>query len=109
MAELAAKWLELPRELVPLIVRVGVLVNPANALTTRSKLRDVEPAARAIGLQTQVLHASTNAEIDAAFAWFARERTYTGRILKGAKPGDLCQSCSRALVINLRTAKARWT
>jgi putative tryptophan/tyrosine transport system substrate-binding protein len=51
-----------------------VLVNPANATTTESTLRDVEPAARAIGLQIQVLNASTSREIDAAFATFVRER-----------------------------------
>jgi putative tryptophan/tyrosine transport system substrate-binding protein len=73
-AELAAKRLDLLRELVPGAARVGVLVNPANATTTESTLRDVEPAARAIGLQIQVLNASTSREIDAAFATFVRER-----------------------------------
>jgi putative tryptophan/tyrosine transport system substrate-binding protein len=37
-------------------------------------LRDVEPAARAIGVQIQVLNANTNRDIDAAFATFERER-----------------------------------
>jgi putative tryptophan/tyrosine transport system substrate-binding protein len=73
-AELAAKRLDLLRELVPGAARVGVLVNPVNATTTESTLRDVEPAARAIGLQIQVLNASTSREIDAAFATFVRER-----------------------------------
>jgi ABC-type uncharacterized transport system substrate-binding protein len=73
-AELAAKRLDLLRELVPGAARVGVLVNPGNATTTESTLRDVEPAARAIGLQIQVLNASTSREIDAAFATFVRER-----------------------------------
>jgi ABC-type uncharacterized transport system substrate-binding protein len=73
-AELAAKRLDLLRELVPGAARVGVLVNPVNATTTESTLRDVEPAARAIGLQIQVLNASTGREIDAAFATFVRER-----------------------------------
>ncbi len=73
-AELAAKRLDLLRELVPGAARVVVLVNPANATTTESTLRDVEPAARAIGLQIQVLNASTSREIDAAFATFVRER-----------------------------------
>jgi ABC-type uncharacterized transport system substrate-binding protein len=71
---LAAKRLDLLRELVPGAARVGVLVNPVNATTTESTLRDVEPAARAIGLQIQVLNASTSREIDAAFATFVRER-----------------------------------
>ena len=51
-----------------------MLVNPANAATTETTLRDVEAAARAMGLQIQVLNASTSREIDAAFATFVRER-----------------------------------
>jgi putative tryptophan/tyrosine transport system substrate-binding protein len=66
--ELAAKRLELLRELVPGAARVAVLVNPANATQTASALRGVKPAARAMGLQFQVLNASTIREIDAAFA-----------------------------------------
>ena len=62
--ELAAKRLELLRELVPAANRVAVLVNPANAPIAETTLRDVEPAARAIGLQIQVLNASTSREID---------------------------------------------
>jgi len=73
-AELAAKRLELLRELVPAATRVVVLVNPANATNTETTLRDVEPAARSMGLQIQVLNASTSREIDAAFATIARER-----------------------------------
>jgi len=72
--ELAAKRLELLRELLPRSTRVAVLVNPADATTADSTLKDVEPAARAIGLQIQVLDARTGAEIDAAFATIARER-----------------------------------
>ena len=74
MAELAAKRLELLRELVPAATRVAVLVNPANAANAETTLRDVEAAARAMGLQIQVLNASTSREIDAAFATFVRER-----------------------------------
>ena len=66
--ELAAKRLELLRELVPGAARVAVLVNPANATQAESTLRDVEPAARAVGLQIQVLNAGTGREIDSAFA-----------------------------------------
>src|SRR5262245_36309305 len=73
-AELTAKRLLLLRELVPAAERVAVLVNPGNVATTEIILRDVEPAARTIGLHTQVFNASTSGEIDAAFAAFARER-----------------------------------
>jgi putative ABC transport system substrate-binding protein len=73
-AELVAKRLELLRELVPAATRVAVLVNPINAAITETTLRDVEPAARAIGMQIQVRRASSSREIDAAFATFVRER-----------------------------------
>jgi ABC-type uncharacterized transport system substrate-binding protein len=73
-AELAAKRLELLREIVPGATRVGVLVNPANAANTEATLRDVEGAARAMGLQIRIINASSNREIDAAFASFVHER-----------------------------------
>ena len=73
-SELTAKRLELLRQLVPGAVRVVVLVNPASATNTETTLRDIEPAARAIGLQIQVLNANTSGEIDAAFATFVRDR-----------------------------------
>ena len=72
--EVAAKRLGLLHELVPKAVRVAVLVNPANAITTESTLQNVQEAARVIGLQIQVVNASTNREIDAAFATLTRER-----------------------------------
>jgi putative ABC transport system substrate-binding protein len=72
--ELTAKRLELLREMVPQAPRIAVLVNPANAVTTETTLRDVQSAARAMGLQIQVLNASTSREIDASFATFEHER-----------------------------------
>jgi putative tryptophan/tyrosine transport system substrate-binding protein len=72
--ELTAKRLEFLRELVPAATRVAVLVNPANATSTDTTLKDLEPAARAMGLQIQVLNASTSGEINATFATFVRER-----------------------------------
>ena len=65
--ELAAKRLELLRQLMPAATRVAVLVNPAFATLTEITLRDVEAAARAMRLQIQVLNADTSREIDAAF------------------------------------------
>jgi putative tryptophan/tyrosine transport system substrate-binding protein len=71
--EVVGKRMTLLHELVPKAVRVAVLVNPANP-ATETTLREVQKAARAIGLQTHVLNASTSGEIDAAFAALARER-----------------------------------
>jgi putative ABC transport system substrate-binding protein len=72
--EVVAKRLALLHELVPKAVRVAVLVNPASATEAEATLRDVQKAARIIGLQIQVLEASTIDEINAAFATFVRER-----------------------------------
>jgi ABC-type uncharacterized transport system substrate-binding protein len=164
-AELVAKRLELLRELVPAATRIAVLVNPADTANTEPTLRDAQAAARAMGLETQIVHASTSREIDAAFATLERERVhaffvggtpffnirrvqfvqlaarlgipatypgreyaevgglmsyganiaeayrqvglYAGRILNGAKPGELpvVQSSKFELVINHQTAR----
>jgi putative ABC transport system substrate-binding protein len=72
--ELAAKRLELLRELVPAATRAAILVNPANAFAIEAQLSDVQSAARAMGLQIKILRASTSREIDAAFAPFVSER-----------------------------------
>jgi putative tryptophan/tyrosine transport system substrate-binding protein len=73
-SEYNAKRLALLHELVPKAVRIAVLVNPANVPATESTLRDIPEAARAMGLQIQVLNASTRNEIDAAFATLVRDR-----------------------------------
>jgi ABC-type uncharacterized transport system substrate-binding protein len=73
--EVTAKRLEILREMVPTATRVAVLVNPANAANAETTLKEVEAAARTIGLKIQVLNASTSREIDAAFATLGRERS----------------------------------
>ncbi len=73
-AELAAKRLELLRELVPASKRVAVLLNPAEPTIAAANLRDVEAAANAVAVQIRVFNASTIAEIDTAFAALASER-----------------------------------
>jgi putative tryptophan/tyrosine transport system substrate-binding protein len=70
--EVVAKRLALLHELVPNAVRVAMLFNPAN--DNDFNLREVQEAARVIGLQIQVLNATTIGEIDAAFATFEHER-----------------------------------
>ena len=74
-AETVAKRLGLFRDMVPKAVRIAVLVDPANVPPTEATLRDMPEAARALGLQIQVLKASTSPrEIEAAFAALVRDR-----------------------------------
>jgi putative tryptophan/tyrosine transport system substrate-binding protein len=72
--EVNAKRLGLLHELVPKAVRVAVLINPANVTSSEITLRDVQEAARTLGLQIQILNATTIGEIDAVFATFAHDR-----------------------------------
>jgi putative tryptophan/tyrosine transport system substrate-binding protein len=72
--ELVAKRLGLLHELLPKAVRIAVLVNPSLGVSTETTLRDVQEAARVIGLQIHVLNASTSREIEAAFGTFVRKR-----------------------------------
>jgi putative tryptophan/tyrosine transport system substrate-binding protein len=73
-AEIVAKRLGLLHDLVPKAVRIAVLLNPANAPVAEVTLGEIPEAARARGLQIQVLNASTSREIEAAFATIARDR-----------------------------------
>ena len=72
--EVTAKRLGLLHDLVPKSVRIAVLVNPANAPIAETTLRDIPEAARAFGLQIHIVNASTNREIEAAFAALVREQ-----------------------------------
>jgi putative ABC transport system substrate-binding protein len=99
--ELSAKRLGLLRELVPGAARVAVLVNPTNASATEFTVRDVEPAARALGLQIYVLSASTSREIDAAFSTLVRERPDALFV-----SSDTFFSSRRVQLVNLATRHA---
>jgi ABC-type uncharacterized transport system substrate-binding protein len=72
--EAVAKRLRLLHELVPKAARIAVLVNPANASAAETTVREAQKAALTMGLQIQILNATTVGEIDAAFAILARER-----------------------------------
>jgi putative tryptophan/tyrosine transport system substrate-binding protein len=74
-AEVVSKRLELLRELVPRIGRLAVLVNPSNATISETTVREVEVAARGMGVQVQVFNAGSSREIDDAFANLVRERS----------------------------------
>jgi putative ABC transport system substrate-binding protein len=99
--ELAAKRLELLRELVPAATRVALLVNPAYVVNAETTVREVETAARAMGLRIQVLNASTSREINAAFATLVRERP--DALFVG---GDPFFQVRRAQLVNLASRHA---
>jgi ABC-type uncharacterized transport system substrate-binding protein len=66
-----AKRLGFLHQLVPAAAQIAVMVNP-NSPEVDSQLSDVQTAARALGKQLHILRASTEAEIDTAFATLAR-------------------------------------
>jgi len=164
--EIGPKRLELAHQLIPAATSVAFLVNPSDPSRAGTLTRDAQAAAIPLGLKVHVLPAFTDAEIDAAFAGFARLKAgalvvgadalfnsksqllaelslrygvpaiyqynefadagglisyggsikesyrwagiYTGRILKGERPGDLPvqQTSTVELIVNLKTAKA---
>jgi putative tryptophan/tyrosine transport system substrate-binding protein len=73
-SEVMAKRLGLLHDLVPKAVRIAVLINPANAPSAETTLRETSEAAHGLGLQIQILNASTSREIEVAFATLVRER-----------------------------------
>jgi putative ABC transport system substrate-binding protein len=163
-AELEPKRLELLHDLVPKATTIGALVNQTNPIA-ETQSRDLQAAARALGLKLQILNASTERDFDTVFArlvelqasglvigtdglfisqsehlaaltmrhvvpaifqfrtfaeagglmsyggsladMYRQSGIYTGRILKGEKPGDLpVQQVTRVeLIINLKSAK----
>ena len=101
-----AKRLELLRELVPAATRIAVLVNPAGP-GFEITLRDVEPAARAMGLQIQALNASTSSEINAAFATFVHERPdalFVGTAVFTSRRTQMVQLAARHMVPGISRA-----
>ena len=72
--ELVAKRLQLLRELVPATSHLAVLIDPSSPTTVETTLRELKPAARAMGLEIRVFNASSSQEINAAFATFIGER-----------------------------------
>ena len=99
--ELLSKRLELLRELLPAATRLAVLVNPANAAVTEMRLKGVEAAARAMGLQIQVFDAGSSREIAVAFANIARDRPDALFILD-----DPLFSLRRVQLVNLASRHA---
>jgi putative ABC transport system substrate-binding protein len=74
VSEIVTKRLRLLRDLLPNAVRIAVLVDPGNAAITKTTVREVQKAAPVLGLQTQIINATTVGEINEVFATFERER-----------------------------------
>jgi len=81
--ELAAKRLELLRELVPKATIIAMLVNPKNP-NAATNMREGRTAAETVGQQLVVLNASTEREIDTAFATLVQQQI--GALLVGSDP-----------------------
>ena len=81
--ELTAKRLELLSEMVPRVGVIALLMNPNNA-TAERVIRDVQEAARTKGLQLHILKASSESEIDTAFASLVQ--LHAGALVVGADP-----------------------
>jgi putative tryptophan/tyrosine transport system substrate-binding protein len=80
-ARLGAKRLALLHELVPSAATIAILLNPTNP-DSEDEAKDVQEAARTLGVQILVLNASTENEIDAAFTKVVEQRT--GALMLGA-------------------------
>src|SRR5215472_16561583 len=82
--ELVAKRLQLLHELVPAATIIGALVNPTNPVVTEPATRDLQAAARTLGLTLHVLHASSEQEMDTAFMSLVQLRA--GALVIGPDP-----------------------
>jgi putative tryptophan/tyrosine transport system substrate-binding protein len=72
--EVIEKRLELLHETVPAATLMALLVNPASPSQTESTLKDAQAAARRLGLQLHILHASSESDFDLLFADLEQQR-----------------------------------
>jgi ABC-type uncharacterized transport system substrate-binding protein len=82
--ELGPKRLELLHELVPTATVMAALVNPSDPIRAETISRDLQTAARALGLQLEVLYAGSDREFDAVFTSLAR--LHAGGLVIGGEP-----------------------
>ena len=95
------KRLELLRELLPSATLIAVLVNPDSPSIAEHFSRDLQEAARTLGLQVHVLHASTEGEFEPAFARLMQLRA--GGLVIGTD-GFLVSRSERLAALTLRHA-----
>jgi putative tryptophan/tyrosine transport system substrate-binding protein len=82
--ETGAKQMELLHELVPAATLIALLVNPANPVLADTLSRDLQTAARAMRQQILVVSASTESDVDAAFATLVEQKV--GALVVGNDP-----------------------
>jgi putative ABC transport system substrate-binding protein len=73
-AELVQKEMEMLHQMVPTATVIAALVNPTNPALAEPATKDVQAAARTLGLQAHVIQASSERDIDTAFATLVRLR-----------------------------------
>ena len=73
--EVGQKWLQLLHDIVPTANTFALLINPTSRVLAEAQSQDLGEAARTLGLQLQVLRASTDSELNGAFATFAQSRS----------------------------------
>jgi putative tryptophan/tyrosine transport system substrate-binding protein len=83
--ELGQKQLELLHEVVPAATIMALLVNPANPAVAETQLKDLQTAARALGLKLHVLYASTERDFGSVFATMVQLRA-GGLVIGAADP-----------------------
>jgi putative ABC transport system substrate-binding protein len=81
---MAPKRLQLLHELVPTASVIALLVNPANPTTAETNTKELQAAARALGLELHVLNASTDRDFDGVFAKLIQLRA--GGLVIGQDP-----------------------
>jgi ABC-type uncharacterized transport system substrate-binding protein len=72
--EVGTKWLQLLHEMVPTATTFALLINPTSPALAEIQSRDLQTAARTLGLQIHLLHAATDRDLDAVFASLAQLR-----------------------------------
>ena len=82
--EIAPKRLQLLHELLPTASVIALLVNPANPALAETNTKEVQAAARALGLELHVLNASTERDFDGVFAKLIQLRA--GGLVIGRDP-----------------------
>jgi putative tryptophan/tyrosine transport system substrate-binding protein len=81
--QLGTKWVGLMHELLPSATRFALLVNPEDRMNTIGMITDVQGATAALGLQVEILYASTSNELETALASVVQKQAGALMIVPG--------------------------